>query len=94
MSLFLPIDKCDYCHQTVSSKDLAMILIRDKLTRKIERRIKLCPTCRVKFYNHEIKDLDIRIDDKINLSKWNKKESEIWTPESSARIHTIKPIST
>lgn len=76
---FRPIEQCTQCRRIIYAKEVALILERKagKLTGK---ELKLCPHCRVDFFSREVKDLPLDLDKKLKLSKWNKEESEIWTP--------------
>ena len=73
------IRTCHNCRKTAQIGDMAQILER-KAGQLTGRSFLLCPECRVQFFKGEISMSDTTEEQKYNLLKWNKKESEIWTP--------------
>lgn len=66
-----PIISCDNCQRTCKPIDATRIHER-KNKKFTGREFNLCPECRYDYMNDQIENLDIKLDEKYKLDKWNK----------------------
>lgn len=74
LEIYKPISQCNQCKGEFYNRQLALIVerVNGKITGK---QLKLCPACRMGFFDMDIKRNEIMDrDTKFNASKWNKEE--------------------